>query len=62
MPIQRVIAGWAVGIAVFGFGGHVMLQWLPEDSPARMGAALYAVLLTGTAALLALRKVQANDG
>jgi hypothetical protein len=62
MRIQRVIAGLAMGIAFFGFVGHVVLNWSPEDSLARIGAALYAALLIGAVVLSALRKVQTNDG
>jgi hypothetical protein len=62
MPVRYVIAGVAIGLSVFGFGGHLVFHWSPENSLARIGAALYAVLLIGTAALMALRKVHANDG
>lgn len=62
MSVQHVIAGVAIGLSAFGFGGHLIFQWSPDNSLARIGAALYAVLLIGTAALLTLRKVHANDG
>lgn len=61
MRVQRVIAGFAMGMALFGFGGHVLLNWTPDDRLARIGAALYAALLIAAVALSVLRKGHADD-